>query len=245
MRYHEAMARIRTGRGGAALAALVLAALSALPAVPGIPGPGAQPATVLVEDWSKPPEGQRGIPEGWKGQNWGSPKYDFRVIADGGVKVLHMKSADDGSTISKEVKVDVKQYPYLTWRWKAVVLPKGGDSRRAATDDQACQVYVSFPRFPTAVRTRVIGYVWDTTAPMGLTATSQKTSAVTYFFVRSGPAEAGRWISETRNLLEDFKKVHGEPPGEDAGAVSISIDSNDVHDRAECVMGAIAFTKQP
>jgi Protein of unknown function (DUF3047) len=70
------------------------------------------------------------------------------------------------STISKEVRVDVKQFPILVWRWKVVTLPRGGNSRRE-TDDQAAQVYATFPRFPTAFRSRIIGYVWDTTAPAG------------------------------------------------------------------------------
>ncbi len=205
----------------------------------------AQGAALVVEDWSKQPEGKTGIPDGWKGQNWGSPKYDFRIVPESPSKVLHMKSDKDGSTISKEVKVDVKQYPHLTWRWKAVALPKGADSRKAATDDQACQVYVTFPRFPTAVRSRIIGYVWDTTAPAGTIVQSQKTSTVTYVILRSGPGELGRWLTETRNVLEDFRAIHKQDPSEQVGAVSVAIDSNDVGDRAECLVGAIAFKKQP
>jgi hypothetical protein len=166
-------------------------------------------------------------------------------MSDGATKVLHLKSDNDGSTVSKEQKIDVKRYPYLTWRWKAVVLPKGGDSRKAATDDQACQVYVTFPRFPAAVRSRTIGYVWDTTAPAGTVVPSQKTSTITYVIVRSGPGDVGRWLTETRNVLEDFKSIHKEEPSEDAGAVSVSIDSNDVKDRAECFLGEIVFKRQP
>lgn len=223
------------GLGGLALACALLAA-----------GPlGAQPAAVVIEDWSKHREGDAGVPSGWKEQNWGNPKYDFRIVPDSPIKVLHLKSQDDGSTISKEIKVDVKQHPYLQWRWKAVVLPKGGDSRHAATDDQACQVYVAFPRFPAAVRSRVIGYVWDSTAPVGTVVKSQKTGTITYMILRSGPAEAGKWITETRNVLDDFRKIHGQDPTEEVGAISIAIDSNDVHDRAECFIGEIVFKKQP
>jgi hypothetical protein len=221
------------------------AALAAACALAAASGPAAQPASVVVEDWREQPEGLRGIPQGWKGQNWGSPRYEFRVASEGGQKFFHLRSDNEGSTISKEVKVDVKRYPYLTWRWKALVLPRGADSRRAATDDQACQVYVVFPRFPAAARSRIIGYVWDTTAPAGTVATSGKTSTVTYVIVRSGPAQVGQWLTETRNVLEDFTRIHGAPPGEEAGAVSVAIDSNDVRDRAECALGEIAFKKQP
>ena len=203
----------------------------------------AQPASVLIEDWSQQPAGKAGIPDGWKGQNWGSPKYDFRIVADGPGKVLHLKSEGDGSTISKEVKVDLKAHPVLEWRWKAVILPKGGDSRRKETDDQGAQIYVGFPRFPTAVRSRIIGYVWDTTAPAGLFAKSEKTGTVTYVIVRSGPADLGKWMTETRNVYEDYKRIFGEEPAEPVGAISVAIDSNDVKGTAESFMGEIRFKR--
>ena len=199
---------------------------------------------LVVEDWSQAPVGTKGIPPGWKGQNWGSPKYDFVVVQDDGRKALHIKSANDGSTVSKEVKgkVDLKDTPVLEWSWKAVVLPKGGDSRKKATDDQAAQIFVVWPRFPEAVRSRIIGYVWDTTAPVGTIVKSEKTSTVTYVVLRSGTAELGKWMTERRNVAEDFRKIYGEDP-EQPGAVSISIDSNDTNSVAESFMGAILFKK--
>ena len=199
--------------------------------------------SILVEDWSRQSEGKTGIPEGWKGQTWGSPKYDFRVVSQGGRKVIHLKSQDDSSTITKEIKVDVKRYPILKWSWQAVALPKGGDARTAATDDQAVQLYVTFPRFPSQVRSRIISYLWDTSAPAGAIFKSEKTGLVTYVVVRSGAADLGKWMTESRNVLEDYQKIYGEAPGEDVGAVSISIDSNDTRSSAESYVGEILFRK--
>ena len=221
-------------RLGVAIAALALAAVAARVS--------AQPASVLIEDWSKQTVGKTGVPDGWKAQNWGSPKYDFRIVADGDRKVLHMKSDNEGSTINKEVKIDLRAHPVVEWRWKAVALPKGADSRKKETDDQAVQLYVAFPRFPTAVRSRIIGYVWDTTAPAGLIAKSEKTGTVTYVIVRSGAADLGKWLTESRNVLEDYKKIYGEEP-DDPGAVSFGIDSDDVKGTAESYMGEIRFRK--
>jgi hypothetical protein len=201
----------------------------------------AQTGVVLVEDWSKHPVGARGIPEGWKGQNWGTPAYDLTIVA-GSQKMLHLKSQNEGSTIVKEVKINVKDTPILEWQWKAVVLPAGGDSRKKAADDQAAQIYVTFPRFPSAVRSRIIGYVWDTTAPEGTIVESEKTSLVTYVVVRSGTRDLDRWITETRNVYEDYRRIYGEEPGE-LGAVSIAIDSNDTKSSAESYIGKILFKK--
>jgi Protein of unknown function (DUF3047) len=199
--------------------------------------------TRLIEDWSGHPDGKTGIPEGWKGQTWGSPKYDFRIETVDGRKVLHLKSDGDSSAVSKEVKVDVKTWPILEWTWRVVKLPAGGDARKSATDDEAAQIYVVFPRFPTAVRSRIIAYIWDTTAPVGSIFKSEKTGTVTYVVVRSGSSELGQWLTERRNVLEDFKKIYGDSPSEDVGVISVLIDSNDTRSSAESFVGDIRFRK--
>ena len=198
----------------------------------------------VVEDWSSQPVGAKGIPEGWKGQNWGSPKYDLTIENDGGKKALHMKSVNEGSTIARDVngKVNLKDTPILEWSWKVTVLPKGGDSCHKATDDQAAQVFVVWPRFPEAVRSRIVGYVWDSTLPVGTMCKSEKTGTVTYFVLRSGTAELGKWVTERRNVAEDFKKAY-QDDADSPGVVSIAIDSNDTNSTAESFIGPIFFKK--
>jgi hypothetical protein len=222
-------------RRGTFLAAVLLAAVSV------VWGQGAE--QLLVEDWSKTPVGQKGVPTGWKAQNWGSPSYDFEIVSDGSVRRLHMKSNGDSSTINKEIKVDCKDYQILQWSWKVVELPKGGDARKKATDDEAAQIYVTFPRFPSAVRSRIIGYIWDTTAPAGSIFKSQKTGLVTYVVVRSGEANLNTWLTESRNVCEDYKKIYGEAPEEKMEAISVGIDSDDTRSRAEAYVGEILFKK--
>ena len=200
---------------------------------------------VVVEDWTKLAAGAKGIPDGWKGgQTWGFPKHDFTVVNHDGRRALHLRSTDESSTVSKDIKgkVKLKETPILEWSWKVVTLPKGADSRSKHTDDQAAQLYVSWPRFPQAVRSRIIGYIWDTTAPQGLVVQSEKTSTVTYVVVRSGPGELGKWLTERRNVVEDYRKIYGEEP-DNPGAVSIAIDSDDTHSTAEAFFGAIVFSK--
>jgi hypothetical protein len=226
--------RPRLRLAGPALAGLALLGVVALAAEPG----------VSIEDWSRQPLNSRGIPAPWQKQSWGAPRYDFTITEADGRRVLWMKSAADSSNISLDLRgrVRLKETPVPEWSWKVVALPKGADSRRAETDDQAGQVYVVWPRFPEAVRSRIIGYIWDTTAPAGSVIKSQKTGTVTYVVLRSGPAELGRWLAEQRNVAQDFKRIYGEEPG-DPGALSIGIDSDDVKGTAEAYVGALSFRK--
>ena len=216
--------------------------LAALPAAVGAIA-FAQPSSVVVEDWEKIPAGTQGIPPGWQGQKWGDPRYDFTVVQDGAGKALQLKSADDSSSISKEIKVDVKQYPILEWTWKVVALPPRGNARKAETDDEAAQLYVTFPRFPTTLRSRIIGYIWDSTEPVGASFQSAKVSSVHFIVVRSGSADLGKWIAEQRNVLEDYKKIYRENPSEPAGAITLSINSQNTGSRAESLFGKILFKK--
>jgi hypothetical protein len=217
------------------LAAAVLAlAVSAVAA--------AASARVAVEDWTSYQTGARGIPPGWTGQYWGSPAYDFEIADDQGQRALHMRSRGDRSTISRDIRgrVHLKDTPILEWRWKAVTLPTGGDARRRETTDQAAQVYVGWPRFPGPLRSRIIGYAWDTTAPAGSVIRSKKTDTVTYVILRSGTRDLGQWLSERRDVTADYRTIFGEEPG-DPGFVSLSIDSNDTRSSAESFIGPIAF----
>jgi hypothetical protein len=199
---------------------------------------------VVVEDWSAAPVGHKGMPPDWAKQGWGQPAYDFTVVEDGGRRVLHLRSAGDSSNVNKDIRgrVRLAETPILEWTWKVVTLPKGADARKAETDDEAAQLYVVWPRFPQAVRSQIIGYIWDTTAPVGSIVKSKKSGTVTYVVVRSGPAELGKWITERRNVREDFKRIYREEP-DDPGGVSFGIDSDDVKGTAESYMGRILFRK--
>jgi hypothetical protein len=199
---------------------------------------------VVIEDWSAAPVGHKGVPPDWAKQGWGHPAYDFTVIEQDGQRVLHLKSAGDSSNANKDLRgtVRIAETPVLEWTWKVVALPKGADARRAETDDEAAQLYVVWPRFPQAVRSQIIGYIWDTKAPTGSIIKSKKSGTVTYVVVRSGSADLGKWITERRNIREDFKRIYGEEP-DDPGGVSFGIDSDDVKGTAESYLGRILFRK--
>ena len=198
----------------------------------------------LVEDWTQQVVGASGVPAGWKKYETpgGRPVYDFTVVSDDGARGLRVRSRDEHSSIAKEVHVDLRATPILEWSWKVVKLPEGGDIRKKETSDLTGHVLVAWPRMPALLRTRLIGYVWDTTAPAGAMERSRKTSLVTFFILRSGPGEIGRWMVERRNVREDYVRAFGEEPPS-PGVVAISIDTNDTHSTAEAVIGRIAFIR--
>lgn len=199
---------------------------------------------VVVEDWRSYPLGMRGIPGEWKGQSWGRPTYDLEIVSDNGQPVLRLGSNGGNATISRDLrpKVDLAETPVLEWSWKVTTVPTEGNACQKSTDDQAAQVYVAWLRPPESLRSRIIGYVWDSTAPVGTICKSQKTSTVTYVVVRSGAEDLGKWIIERRNVVEDFRRIYGEAP-DNPTALSLSIDSDDTRSSADSFIGPIVFTR--
>jgi len=198
---------------------------------------------IVIEDWKAHAVGRKGVPSGWTSETFGrTAAYDLTVEQIDEIRFLHLISRDEHSIIAKDIsnKVNLKDAPILEWSWKATILPTGGDLRQKETTDMAAQIYVVWPRFPALLRSRIIGYVWDTATPAGTVILSQKTGTVTFVVARSGPQDLGKWITERRNIVQDYLKIYGEFPP-DPKAITISIDSNDTHSVAESFIGPIVF----
>ena len=203
-------------------------------------------ATRVIEDWSTPPLGARGIPPGWTAYSTpgGRPAYDIAVVEDDGRRALSVRSRDEHSTIAKEIQVDLEATPILEWSWKILELPAGADVRARETSDLTAHVLVVWPRFPGPLRSRVLAYAWGTSEPAGGVERSRKTGTVTFVMVRSGAAALGRWVTERRDVVEDYRRVYGERP-ENPRVLAISIDTNDTHGAAAGLIGAVAFRERP
>jgi hypothetical protein len=205
-------------------------------------GTGERVEIASVENWVRHELGARGIPAGWRAYETigGRPVYDFTVVEDEGHRGLQLRSRGDHSTIARRLRISLKATPLLEWSWKMVQFPAGADLRRKETSDLSGHLFVVWPRQPAMLRSRLIGYVWDEKIATDTVEPSRKTGTVTFVVVRSGTAEASSWVTERRNVAEDYRRIYGEDP-EDAGAVALSIDTNDTRSTAEAVFGAIAF----
>ena len=203
---------------------------------------GAPALVSPVETWTAQALNSHGIPRGWRPYETpgGHAAYDFTVIEDAGRRALHLRSHEDHSTIARRVSVDLAATPILEWSWKLVQLPERADLRRWETSDAAPHVFVVWRRRPELIRSRLIGYVWDPTLPVGTVQKSQKTGTVTFIVVRSTTERLGQWLTERRNVAADFRSVYGED-AESPSAIALSIDTNDTRSKSEGSIGAIVF----
>lgn len=179
-------------------------------------------------------------PEGWKTKEW-KGAADINVTDTDIGKTIHMKSKATSTALYKDIDLNSKQHPILNWKWKVIKLPANADVRSGSSDDQAAQVYVIFYKFPPLINSRVVGYIWDTTAPVGAVVASTKNRRTKYIVVESGTSEIGRWKAEKRNVHEDYKRLFNEEPPR-VIRLSLMIDSDDTNSAAESFIGDIYFS---
>jgi len=183
-----------------------------------------------------------GLPAGW-GLKEFTGRAAIELVRDDAGLAMRLRSAHTSFVVYRDAMVDLREFQILSWRWRVVKLPRAGDVRAAATDDQAAQVYVTFPRWPSPlVNSEVIGYVWDSRAPVGTRLTSTKAPNVRIIVVASGTAQLGVWQRQERNVAEDYVALFGRQPPR-VGQVGLMIDSNDTRTEAEAFFGGLTFTK--
>jgi hypothetical protein len=199
---------------------------------------------LVIEDWSRATATSK-VPWSWRGQPEDSVVHDMSIVSEDGRNVLHLVSANDSWTIIKDINggVDITEKPFLEWSWKVISLPDEADSREESIGDYAAGLCVGWLRFPEAVRSRTICYIWDTSAPVGTIVGSKEASTLTLIVVRSGAADLGKWINEQRNVYKDFETIYGAAP-KVVKMIAIVISSERTSSMAETWWGPIVFRER-
>ena len=179
--------------------------------------------------------------DGWEEKSFvGNTKY--LIEKEDSNFVLHAIADSAASGLYKKIKFDVKQWQYLSWRWKVLQLPEKGDVHAKETDDYGARVYVVFPKF-IKWHTRTISYIWAKKLPEGESyPNSWLPKNVVMIAVESGSDSLGRWITEKRNVYQDYKRIFKEEPPK-AGAIAIMSDSDNSGGRAEAFYDDFVISK--
>jgi hypothetical protein len=173
---------------------------------------------------------------GWKEQVF-KGNVVYSLARDAGKTVLKAHSDKAASGLTRELTVNVKNYPFLRWSWKVTHSLKKEDVTKKSGDDFAARVYVIFPR-TLFWRMRAINYVWAARMPKGSGASSPYTANAYIIAVESGDEHAGQWIREERNIFEDYRRIFGEEPPP-SGGIAIMSDTDDTGDQVTTWYGDI------
>jgi len=92
----------------------------------------------------------------------------------------------------------------LSWRWRAVKLPAGGNECQAGKGDSAAVVYVSWRR---TLKWYALKYVWSAVGPKGATCDRKSNPFVAQdTVVLESGAPLNEWKSERIDLRAEYRK---------------------------------------
>lgn len=154
---------------------------------------------------------------------------------------VHALSKGTASAIFYKIKYNAAEYPFISWKWRVEKFPdKTSVVDLKKRDDFAARFYVVFlGKFFTHFR--CIEYVWDEFLPDGTIAESPYTDQIKQWVIQSGPSES--WVSETRNVLDDYEKLFGEKPSMKVAAIALMTDSEGSGAEAEAFFDDIRIGK--
>lgn len=186
---------------------------------------------------------------------------DYRLVEEDGQVAVRATAAASASGLTRKITIDPKEYPIIQWRWKVTNVLKRADIHRKEGDDYPARIYIVFEYvsgrlgFSEKVKyglarmlygeyppLATINYVWASNAPVGLVAPNPYTERAMMIVVESGEKSLNAWISEERNLYEDYRKAFKDEPPMISG-VAIMTDTDNTGESATAFYGDILFRK--
>ncbi|MFZ1827857.1 MAG: DUF3047 domain-containing protein [Candidatus Competibacteraceae bacterium] len=179
---------------------------------------------------------------GWQPQSFkGETRYRFDDRS--GQLALFADSQGSASGLYREIRVDLRRTPWLNWSWRIDQVLSSVDERRKTGDDYPARVYVVVSGGAAFWKTRSLVYVWSSHQPVGATWDNAFTRNAQVMALRSGLKDARRWVSERRNIRDDFRQRFGEDI-DYIDAVALMTDTDNSGQRATAWYGDFAFTAQ-
>jgi hypothetical protein len=192
------------------------------------------------------------LPQDWKALTF--PKIgrhtSYTVESQGKNAWVKAESRNSASALVREIQIDPKAYPILRWRWRVENIIQKGDERKKEGDDYAARVYVNFHYDPDKAslweRTQyglaysiyghyppkaALNYIWANKIARGEAVDSAYTSRAKLIAIESGRERIGTWVSEERNIYQDYiSYFRGQPP--EVIAIAIMTDTDNTGEDA-------------
>lgn len=189
----------------------------------------------------------------------GKTRYQLvqRPARDDTTTVVRAVSNGGAAGLGRDRRLNTGQYPILTWEWRVSTVLEKGDARKKDGDDYPARIYVTFDYDPSnfglgdrlkyealqvlgykQIPTRALNYIWANRVPKDTILPNPYTDWVQMVTVESGSRRIGAWVSERRNVRNDYRRAFGEDPPPING-IAIMTDTDDTGESARAYYGDI------
>lgn len=187
------------------------------------------------------------------------PPTRYRVREWDGVSAVEATAVKSMALLARPLAIDLSKTPLLCWRWRIDAPVALADMTQKSGDDFAARVYLSFdvPDDQLGMMTKLglglarsihgnqvpdaaVNYVWDNKQPVGTVQANAYTDRARMFVLRSGDLHAGKWVTEQRNIVEDFQRAFGHVPAKLHG-LALATDTDNTGSEARAGFAEIRF----
>jgi Protein of unknown function (DUF3047) len=154
------------------------------------------------------------------------PVNYYRVVDDPSLPFVHAQYTPPEATTVLGVEIgdnDRKRARAVSWQWRAVTLPQGGDECASGRGDSAAVVYLTWKH---TLKWYTLKYVWSSVGQRGAVCDRKRSPFVsqdTIILQSGGPV--GVWHSEVVDLKQEFRRhfADGDPNYEVPDFVGVGI----------------------
>ena len=201
------------------------------------------------------------LPAGWQPLTFKKiPSHtQYTLVKDGNTVVIKAESHASASGLMRKIRIDPQKNLIVRWRWKVSNVYKNGDVTKKTGDDYPARIYITFEYDPDRIGllekikynlakqfygeyppSASINYIWASHAPIGTIVSNPFSDRNKMIVVKSGKKALNTWVTEERNIYNDYVRAFGEKPPPISG-VAIMTDSDNTKEAAVAYYGDIQF----
>ncbi|MBI3042941.1 MAG: DUF3047 domain-containing protein [Betaproteobacteria bacterium] len=190
---------------------------------------------LLVADPAAP------LARAWTHQRFGAATEYKEIMLDG-VAAIRAIGRNSASGLYRDFRYRIAEHPWIEWTWRVDRLQRTADIRVKAREDYAAVLFLIFGR-PSLLNRDVptLAYVWTSARiPEGSILDSPYHPGTTRnIVVRSGEARLGEWLTERRNVIDDFRRAFGRESPETVEVIALFTDNDQTREPVETYYGAV------
>ncbi len=175
---------------------------------------------------------------------------EYSIVKEGNESYLKAESRASASGIIFKVRFSVLEYPKVKWRWKVSNVFEKGNAKEKSGDDYPLRIYIIFKYDPENASFgqkakygfaksfygeypphSTLNYIWANRQHDERVLTNTYAEEARMIIMQSGAENAGKWMEQEVNILEDYHKAFGEDPP-DTASVAVMSDSDNTGESA-------------
>ena len=177
--------------------------------------------------------------EDWKERSF-SGNSTYELVEKDGSQVLQGSTDGAASILYKEKTINLNETPVFNWSWKIQDIYENIEEQTRKGDDFPARLYVVAKTGLLPWQTLAINYVWSSNQAMGEIWPNPFTKKAKMVVVQTGKDNAGQWVSQSRNIADDFKELFGREVDKIDG-YAVMVDGDNANKKGTAWFADIRF----